>query len=41
MVQQLVGAEQQRGREKNTDQYHIAHHRSHIMSLGIEPDTPQ
>jgi len=41
MVQQLVSAEQQRRWEKNMDQYHIAHHGSHIMSLGIEPDTPE
>jgi hypothetical protein len=40
MVQQLVGAEQQRRWEKNMDQYDIAHHGSHIMSLEIEPDIP-
>jgi len=39
MVLQLVGAEQQRRWEKNTDQYHNAHHGSHIMSLEIESDT--
>jgi len=36
---QPVGAEQQRRWENNVDQYHNAHHGSHIMSLEIERDT--